>query len=966
MKRTSHVCWSAAILAAVLAVTLLSTAVWAASQTRAPAAMYSSSGWLDPAAVLVDDGIPARYYPLGGPVTTDLVVGGFGFTIPGDATIDRIDVEVHVWAHAPGATLWVQIMPCPVCHDCVEHDVGELDVGWEYDEPPLSRSVGGTFAYWSCGMVPGNINDPAFSVRVWGETGSHWIFVDYIEVTVQYTEAGADTTPPVLSVPPDATVECDESTDPSNTGTATATDDTDPSPVVTYADGPMSYVPGSPTHWFFRTWTATDASGNAASGDQRIDIRVPTSSIVGQNEDWFSSLPDTFELYFTCDKCGVEGSLLIDGAGGAGDGPTAPVVCDGSTLNTLTVDLDSGLGDGLYDVRINLVVLPYGWMGSSYTADMFGIDTTPPSIPDGLAPADGTSTTDLSPTLSWNPSTDAVSGLRTSGTYRVVIDGPVTRSYYTTNTSYTPNLGVTGTYTWKVLARDNAGNNSDWSEIHTLHLVTDTTPPSLTVPPDATIDCDESTDASSTGEATATDDLDPSPTVTHVDGPLMSQPGIASTVWFFRTWTATDATGNSSSDDQRIDIRVPSVTLVDVTPDWVNSPSDTVEVTFTCEKCGTQGLISVEGNGIFEDGPSAAVVCDGITENTLTIGAGAGWPDGQYSVRISVLTAYGNMAAPFFHDAFRVDATPPTIPDGLSPPDNAWTSDTSPTFSWNAASDAGSGLRDTSTYRIQIDGPATRNYYTASTSYTPGLGTEGTYTWKVYSRDNAGNNSDWTATYTLGIDATAPVISGCPSDVTVIADPGATTATASWAEPTAVDALSGLGMAGTTHAPGDSFPAGTTTVTYEFTDNAGNTAVCSFDVVVLGVSRVVTPAGTAGFLDRGWPEGEEPPLLGELELAASYTVGEAITGCFTYTDAVGAPVGDPVILTYYLVTEIGEDFDVRIPLDAWFVYQDRETGISCFVVDTEELAPGYYDIRLGFSDDTVIWLRVELVASPPA
>jgi hypothetical protein len=646
-------------------------------------------------------------------------------------------------------------------------------------------------------------------------------------------------------------------------------------------------------------------------------------------------------------------------------GPDTAVVCDGSTINTLTVDLTPGLTEGMWNARVDLLVPPHGYMATIAHPGLFGIDLTPPTIPDGLSPSDAASTTDLSPTLSWDPSTDDVSGLRTSGTYRVVIDGPVTRSYYTANTSYTPNLGTLGTYTWKVYARDNAGNTSDYSPLHTFHIVTDTSPPSLTVPPDVTIDCDESTDPSNTGEATATDDLDPSPTITSVDGPLMSQPGVASTTWFFRTWTATDATGNASSDDQRIDIRVPPMALVDVTPEWVNSPSDTVEVTFTCEKCGTQGFISVEGNGVFEDGPSVSVVCDGTTENVLTIDAGAGWPDGQYSVRINVLTGYGYMAAPFFHNAFRVDATPPTIPDGLSPPDGAWTSDTSPTLSWNPSSDTGSGLRDTSTYRVVIDGPATRSYYTASTSYTPSLGAEGTYTWKVYSRDNAGNNSDWTTTYTLGIDATAPVIGGCPGDITVIADAGATTATASWTEPTALDALSGIAATSASHAPGDSFPAGTTTVTYHFTDNAGNTTDCSFDVVVLGVSMVVTPAGAAGLLDRGWPEGEEPPRIGELQLRATYTVGEAITGCFTYADTAGAPVSDPVILTYYHVTEIGEDFDVRIPLDAWFVYQDRETGMSCFVVDTEELKPGYYDIRLGFSDGTVIWLRVELVAPPP-
>ncbi|UCF09628.1 MAG: hypothetical protein JSW65_06095, partial [Candidatus Bipolaricaulota bacterium] len=120
-----------------------------------------------------------------------------------------------------------------------------------------------------------------------------------------------------------------------------------------------------------------------------------------------------------------------------------------------------------------------------------------------------------------------------------------------------------------------------------------------------------------------------------------------------------------------------------------------------------------------------------------------------------------------------------------------------------------------------------------------------------------------------------------------------------------------------------------------------------------------------GFLDRGWPEGEEPYIVGELELLAQYVVGEPITGCFTICDEDGVPLDEPVIFTFYYVSEIGEDFDVRVPLDAGFVPYDHVTEQFCFGFETEELTPGYYDIRLGFVDDTVIWLRVEVLPPPP-
>ena len=59
-----------------------------------------------------------------------------------------------------------------------------------------------------------------------------------------------------------------------------------------------------------------------------------------------------------------------------------------------------------------------------------------------------------------------------------------------------------------------------------------------------------------------------------------------------------------------------------------------------------------------------------------------------------------------------------------------------------------------------------------------------------------------------------------------------TSATVSWTEPTATD---NSGMTPTitqTHQPGDSFPVGTTSVMYTFTDMTGNQATCTFDVVI--------------------------------------------------------------------------------------------------------------------------------------
>ena len=67
-----------------------------------------------------------------------------------------------------------------------------------------------------------------------------------------------------MTAPEDATVECDESTDPADTGEATATDNCN-GETVSYSD---EIVPGEceGEYTILRTWTAVDACGNECDG----------------------------------------------------------------------------------------------------------------------------------------------------------------------------------------------------------------------------------------------------------------------------------------------------------------------------------------------------------------------------------------------------------------------------------------------------------------------------------------------------------------------------------------------------------------------------------------------------------------------------------------------------------------------------------------------------------------------------
>ena len=82
-----------------------------------------------------------------------------------------------------------------------------------------------------------------------------------------FFSGGGSGSPPVVTCPADVGIECDESSDPSNTGTATATG---ASPTVTSTDNVVSGdCPNDVT--ITRTWTATDASGQTSSCDQIIN-----------------------------------------------------------------------------------------------------------------------------------------------------------------------------------------------------------------------------------------------------------------------------------------------------------------------------------------------------------------------------------------------------------------------------------------------------------------------------------------------------------------------------------------------------------------------------------------------------------------------------------------------------------------------------------------------------------------------
>jgi len=133
-----------------------------------------------------------------------------------------------------------------------------------------------------------------------------------------------DFLPPMITCSPSVTIECDESTDPANTGMATAIDRCDPSVNITYSD---EFVAGcGNTGVITRTWTATDDCGNSSSCVQTITIDdetppllagIPDGSLIVPNDPGQCGAVVEYPIISATDNCSGNIELLIVPASGS-------------------------------------------------------------------------------------------------------------------------------------------------------------------------------------------------------------------------------------------------------------------------------------------------------------------------------------------------------------------------------------------------------------------------------------------------------------------------------------------------------------------------------------------------------------------------------------------------------------------------------------------------------------------------
>ncbi len=372
-----------------------------------------------------------------------------------------------------------------------------------------------------------------------------------------------DNIAPTINCPEDLTIACDQSTDPSDTGMATASDTCDATPVITFNDVTVDGTGSNSV--ITRTWTATDANGSSASCDQTITVQDNIAPTINCPED----------LTIACDQ-----STDPSDTGMA----TASDTCDATpviTFNDVTVE---GTGSNSVITRT--------WTATDANGNSASCDQTI-TVQDSIAPTINCPT-DL--TIACDQSTDpSDTGMATASD---TCDAtPVITFNDVTVDGTGSNSVITRTWT----ATDANGSSASCDQTIT---VQDSIAPTINCPEDLTIACDQSTDPSDTGMATASDTCDATPVITFND---VTVEGTGSNSVITRTWTATDANGNSASCDQTITVQdniAPTINCPEdltIACDQSTDPSDTGMATAsdTCDATPviTFNDVTVEGTG---------------------------------------------------------------------------------------------------------------------------------------------------------------------------------------------------------------------------------------------------------------------------------------------------------------------------------------------------------------------------------
>lgn len=342
-----------------------------------------------------------------------------------------------------------------------------------------------------------------------------WTAVDDCgnEATCDQIITVEDDTPPTLTIPANMTLNCPTDTSTSSTGVATATDDCNDA-VVTYED---VVTPGSCPNTFSveRIWTATDVCMNTISQSQIINVIDNTAPTI--------SCPASMTL-----NCPADTALNVTGTATASD------ECNTAVSISYVDDVTPGACDMTFTVVRTFTAEDACGNTAQCSQTITVVDNTAPNIT-----CPGSLTLNCPADTSVNTTGMAVATDECN-------DDPVI-SYEDDVTPGSCANTFTVARTWT--ATDACGNTATC--VQTINVI-DNVDPILDLPANVTLNCPADTSVSSTGVATATDECNNPPSISYID--VVTAGSCPNTFTIERTWTATDACGNTSEGAQIIDV----------------------------------------------------------------------------------------------------------------------------------------------------------------------------------------------------------------------------------------------------------------------------------------------------------------------------------------------------------------------------------------------------------------------------
>ncbi len=575
------------------------------------------------------------------------------------------------------------------------------------------------------------------------------------------------------------------------------------SPLITTPDGSSSY-PGTPLALYTYTPTgltlgtvyywhvkARDAAGNwsdwSSSFSMNPQATLPTAPVL--TSPAYAALTNDTTPTFTWNAAtnGVNYQLQIDNLYSFAS-PEIDIPNTGGLTYTLAGGAEALSVDGLYYWHVRAQNITGGW-GPWSTATPFTLDTTPPAVPVLSSPPDGSNTLRVVPTFMWGYTAGA-----NAYQFQIATDTGYTTDLYSTPdgssvpgtpitlTSARPDaLNVLTTYYWHVRARDAAGNWSDWSADRTFtRLPALPTAPVQTAPAISALTNDTTPTftwnavADAIGYRLQIDNVvsfaSPEVDVADTGGLTYTLSGAETLaldgVWYWRVqgFNAVPEGGAwSTTRSFTLDTTPPAAPTLTSPVDGatpVGTPAFTWGITAGANAYQYQidddlafgsPLITTPDGDAYPGTPLATTT---YTPTGLTLGTVYYW-------HVKARDAAGNWGDWSIAFSMNPQATLPTAPVLTSPAFAALTNDTTPTFTWNAATN---GV----VYQLQIDNlstfaspevdvPDTGGLtYTLSVAET--LTIDGLYYWRVRAQNITGGWGPWAAARSFTLDTTPPVV----------------------------------------------------------------------------------------------------------------------------------------------------------------------------------------------------------------